>query len=133
MATILVVDDDVAVLLVLSELLRRQGNTVSPVQEALRASEMCRTYPDPIDLLLTDIVMPGINGVALAKQLQAMRPNMNVLYTSGYGDTAPEDRGVTANLPVLAKPCDAEELSEHVQRALVRAMKPSSDLGSTLT
>jgi two-component system cell cycle sensor histidine kinase/response regulator CckA len=119
MATILVVDDEVAVLFVLSELLRRLGHTVIPVQEALRASEMCRTYPDPIDLLLTDIVMPGINGVALAKQLQAMRPNMKVLYTSGYGDTALEHWGATANLPVLAKPCDAGELSKHVQRALV--------------
>jgi DNA-binding NtrC family response regulator len=124
LATILCVDDDIAVLLVQTEVLRTQGHTVIPIQDPLQAPEVCRSYPDPIDLLITDMVMPGSNGLTLAKQLRAMRPHMKVLYMSGYGGRALHERGMTENVQLLPKPCPLNELFKAVQDVLSRDKEP---------
>jgi DNA-binding NtrC family response regulator len=74
---------------------------------------------DPIALLLTDIVMPGMSGRDLAQQLARERPAMRVLYTSGYPDTA----GLTgeveqASVAYLSKPYTPEELARKVREVL---------------
>jgi PAS domain S-box-containing protein len=85
--TILVVDDDASVRSVAAAILTKQGYTVlaaSSSEEALRLAASHGT----IDLLVTDVVMPGLNGPALARQLRAAYPEMKVLFISGYADSA---------------------------------------------
>ena len=87
-------------------------------RNVLQAIETCETYPHPIDLLLTDVIMPGMNGVDLAKRVQALRHDIKVLYTSGYGQLALHRRGLSSDTVHLPKPFTEEELLLRVRQAL---------------
>ena len=67
-------------------MLTDMGLTVLEAENGLQAIEMAERTESPIDLLLTDIVMPGMSGWALAETLSSLRPEMRVLYMSGYPD-----------------------------------------------
>jgi len=117
--TVLVVEDEDAVrdqaVLVLSS----YGYSVLDAADAQAAIETSRNYPGPIDLLLTDVIMPGLNGRELADQLQAERPETRVLYISGYAGDAIESHGVQAQgLAFLAKPFTLEDLLRKVRSVL---------------
>ncbi len=87
-ATILLVDDDEALRRFVGRLLREEGFHVieaSNGAEALEAASACR---DPIHLLLTDLIMPKVNGLLLSGRLLQERPNISVLYMSGYVEKA---------------------------------------------
>jgi two-component system cell cycle sensor histidine kinase/response regulator CckA len=94
---------------------------VLEARNVLQATETCKTYPHPIDLLLTDVVMPGMNGIDLAKRVQALRPDTKVLYTSGYGELALRRRGLSSDTVHLPKPFTEEELLLRVRQVLERS------------
>jgi len=111
--TILVVDDEEALLPILEHQLENLGMKVLKAANADTALLLQKNYPDAIDFLLTDIVMPDIDGVQLAEMISDHRPRMGVVYMTGYGKT---------NLPeqslVLPKPLKPETLSAILQQAL---------------
>jgi CheY-like chemotaxis protein len=88
LATILVVDDDSDVLELTAEVLSDSGYEVLKASGAEPALELLRGAQQ-VDLLLTDIVMPGLNGLALADEAKRLRPGLRVLYTSAFVKTAP--------------------------------------------
>jgi PAS domain S-box-containing protein len=82
--TILVVEDETMVRELARELLEMSGYTVLEASHGREALSLCRTHGNPIHLLLTDVVMPHMNGQELARTLAPLRPDMKVLYMSGY-------------------------------------------------
>jgi signal transduction histidine kinase/ActR/RegA family two-component response regulator len=117
--TILVVEDEELVRDLTSTLLRRQGYHVLAAEgpeDALRLSE---GHPNTIHLLLTDLVMPEMNGQALARRVEARRPGLRVLFMSGYTDDEVLRTGISqASVHFLSKPFSQEELAVAVRRAL---------------
>lgn len=82
--TILVVDDEPAIQHLVAAILTGQGFKVLKARHAVHALELCKQHPEPIHLLLTDVLMPQMNGRELASHALALRPQMRVLYISGY-------------------------------------------------
>ena len=89
--------------------------------DALAALELAERHPGPIPLLITDVVMPGLGGRELAQRLTAKRPEIKVLYMSGYTDDAVILHGVlTADMPFLEKPFTPGGLARKVREVLDR-------------
>src|SRR5690606_16274140 len=86
--TVLVVEDESSVLKLVRRLLEADGLVVLSAQNADEALLLAGQHTGPIDLLLTDVVMPGLNGLALAERFAAIRPGTPVLFMSGYADAA---------------------------------------------
>lgn len=80
--TILVVDDEPAIRSLISHALAPQGYTMLLASNGREALQLCTTHQGPIQLLLTDLLMPGMNGLELALKVQALRPQTRVLYLS---------------------------------------------------
>jgi CheY-like chemotaxis protein len=117
--TILVVEDQLPVRRVIAQILRRQGHTVLEAGDAAEALAAAASHPETIDLLLTDIVMPGIRGPELARRLREARRGLAVLYMSGYfSGPAATEPGEPPQPPILRKPFTAEALAQAVCDAL---------------
>ena len=118
--TILVVDDEPEVLSMASDLLRMIGYRVVSTGDPREALRLARSRTEPIHLLLTDVVMPLMNGGELAKQLRAMRPDVKVLFMSAYSTEYVEDYGVrlAPGEAFLAKPFGLVELRDKVRAVL---------------
>lgn len=118
--TILVVDDDEALLTVASRVLRLYGFEVLSASNCEEALALSRSLPKPVDLLLTDVMMPGMNGCQLAQLLTQAHPETRVLYTSGYPSdvvsTVPQLMGGAPQF--IEKPFAASELARRVQEVL---------------
>jgi two-component system, cell cycle sensor histidine kinase and response regulator CckA len=117
--TILLVEDEEAVRVIVATVLRRQGYTVIETGAPLGACELFERHADDIDLLVTDVVMPGLSGPALAQRLVALRPALRVLFISGYaGLPAPQIQ--SANVGFLNKPFETAALAARVRDMLNR-------------
>lgn len=117
--TILVVEDEHAIRQVAVRVLTRQGYTVVSADNGEAALSEARALGRPIDLLLTDMVMPGMTGPELAKQLRAMQPGLRVLFTSGYSaDAVARQFGLTGSWSFIAKPYGLADLTREVRRVL---------------
>ena len=115
---ILLVEDDDLVRQYASGLLKSLGYRVHSVSDGARALEILRSQ-DPIDLLFTDVVMPGISGRKLAEEASKLRPDLPVLYTSGYTENAIVHHGrLDPGVHLLSKPYRREELARKVRVAL---------------
>ncbi|GAB4110506.1 MAG: hypothetical protein Kow001_11370 [Acidobacteriota bacterium] len=117
--TVLVVDDDPHLHRVVSRLVHSWGYTVLSAQNPAEALELAAGYPKPIHLLIADLVMPGLDGVELARILREKRPELRVLFASGYGpevlaqyDVNPSDRHF------VAKPFERSVLAVKIREAL---------------
>jgi nitrogen-specific signal transduction histidine kinase/ActR/RegA family two-component response regulator/HAMP domain-containing protein len=122
--TILLVEDEQQIRQLTLKLLRDQGYNVLVAPSAEDALKLCRSHPEPIHLLLTDVVMPRTGGVDLVQAAQPLRPEMSVLYMSGYTDNEVVLRGVALDhVPFLQKPFAPDELQRKVREVL------SSDRG----
>jgi PAS domain S-box-containing protein len=120
-AMILVAEDDTPVRQVVVTVLRRAGYRVLEASHPHHALALARDHAGPIDLLLTDLVMPLMSGNELARQLCAQRPDLAVLCMSGYSDEAIRHRGVMdAGVQLLAKPVTPEQLLNAVAEVLAR-------------
>lgn len=117
---VLVVDDDEAVRSVAAKVLRRRGYRVL---EASGGDEAIRLLDDPgdaaVDLLLTDVIMPGMNGRELSERLSEGHPDLKVLFMSAYTEDEVILRGVrVAQVDFLAKPFTLQSLGDAVARVL---------------
>jgi CheY-like chemotaxis protein len=120
-ALILVVEDNPLVRQVVVTVLRRAGYRVLEASHPHDALAIARDHPGRIDLLLTDVVMPLMNGKELARQLCGQRPELAVLCMSGYSDEAIIERGVLDDgVHLLAKPVTPEQLLTAVADILQR-------------
>ncbi|MFN0166475.1 MAG: PAS domain S-box protein [Bryobacteraceae bacterium] len=117
--SILLVEDEPDVRRVIREMLKRQGYQVVEAADAESALEFVREHQGKIDLLVTDVVIPGANGRELAAQLRAMRPDLRVLYISGYTDDAIlQNRILSPGVLFLQKPFTPDLLARKVREAL---------------
>jgi PAS domain S-box-containing protein len=126
-ATVLIVEDDAGVRGFAAQVLRDAGSTVFEAGNAAEALAIAARESKPPDLLLTDVVLPGIDGADLAARLRALRPGLLVLFMSGY---TPEEMVVTAAIEsedlLLKKPFLPATLRERVAHVLTQ----SSDIGA---
>ena len=119
MTTILLVEDEEMLRNVVREVLETHGYHVLEASNGQNAILLCEQYQEPIHLLLTDVVMPGIKGAALAAELQRNRKEMRVLYMSGYTADGIMRHGVVdAGVHLIQKPFNAGTLTRMVRKAL---------------
>jgi CheY-like chemotaxis protein len=119
--TILVVEDEDAVRYLACRVLRGNGYRVLEAGSSADALRIVRAE-GPIDLLVTDIVMPGMSGPALAERLVAGYPDLKVLYITGYAEEAIQRQGMLpAGGALLEKPFTAQQLADSVRQALAIA------------
>ena len=119
--TVLVVEDNAAVRSVLCRVLKDAGYVVLDACDAVQATEICVSHREHIDLLLTDVVMPGVSGPELAVELQHKRPEMKVLFMSGYSGSAITRHGVLREgLVFLQKPFSPGSVTRAVRSALTK-------------
>lgn len=117
--TILLVEDDQGVRAVAAEMLRSQGYAVIEARSGADALRLLGESPPPIHLLLTDMVMPGMNGRALVEAVLRDRPGMRVLLMSGYAEEASgSPQSPPRNLPLLQKPFTVNSLAAKVREVL---------------
>lgn len=117
--TILLVEDEEQLRSIASNVLRRSGYSVLSAQHPGEALLICETQLAPIDLLLTDVVMPQMSGPELAKRLAPTRPDMKVLCMSGYTDDSIVRHGVLASGGAyLQKPFTPDSLLRKVRAVL---------------
>jgi len=115
-ATILVAEDQAPVLQVVQRILGRAGYRLLSATCGSEALQLAASHGEPIDLLLTDVVMPGMSGPELAEQLRALRPDIKVLFVSGHLPDG--DRDSLGDAGFLAKPFTSRELLERVREML---------------
>lgn len=119
--TILVAEDDRGVRGLTCHVLRSSGYTVLEAADGEDALRAAGRYPGPIHLLLTDVVMPGMNGRELAERLHVTRPHVRVLYLSGYTDDAIVRHGVLEErAEFLQKPFTPLALTSRIRKILDR-------------
>jgi two-component system cell cycle sensor histidine kinase/response regulator CckA len=117
--TILLVEDETVVRQLVAEILETSGYAVLTAADGPSALELVRRHSDPIDLLLTDVVMPGMSGPDVAQAVMSLRPGTHVLYMSGYTDSAIGHHGVLEpGIAFLQKPFSADELTRKVRSLL---------------
>jgi two-component system, cell cycle sensor histidine kinase and response regulator CckA len=117
--TVLVVEDDASVRGITRAMLELHGYRVLEAGSGEEALEICEGPEGPVQLLLTDVVMPGMSGPEVAQQLTRVHPELKVLYMSGYTDDAILRHGVTELSPAFVqKPFSAETLGWKVREVL---------------
>jgi PAS domain S-box-containing protein len=117
--TILLVEDDHEVRQFAATVLKSRGYRVLEAADAANALQIAHRHEGPIDLLVTDVVMPGMNGPKLASELTRLRPGLRVLYISGYAENAVAHHGVLdAGIEYLAKPFSPTELAHKVREVI---------------
>jgi CheY-like chemotaxis protein len=120
-STILLVEDNQMVREMALDLLQSIGCKVLVADSPYNAREIERIYDGTIDLMVTDVIMPEMNGMELYEILQERRPGMPVLYISGYtSDVVIHDGTLEEEVMFLKKPFTAEQFVERVNRALRR-------------
>jgi two-component system cell cycle sensor histidine kinase/response regulator CckA len=119
--TVLLVEDDPGVLAFSRTALQAYGYRVLTANDPHRAVQISRTYPGTIDLLMTDVIMPRLNGRRLAEILQSERSAMKVLYVSGYTDDAIVRQGILeSDLSFLQKPFAPHVLATKIRHLMQR-------------
>ncbi len=117
--TILLVEDELVVRRLVAEILESNGYTVLQAGDGPSALELLRRHTGPLDLLVTDVVMPGMSGPDVAGAVAAMRPGAQVLYISGYTDSSVGQHGVLEpGIAFLQKPFAADVLTRKVREVL---------------
>jgi two-component system cell cycle sensor histidine kinase/response regulator CckA len=117
--TIVLVEDEEHVRSIASLMLRRQGYTVHAYSDGLAAISGVESMAGRLDLVITDVVMPRMNGQVLTQRLQQLRPSIRVLFTSGYTANVIVQHGVLKEgVEFLAKPYSLERLARRVREVL---------------
>jgi signal transduction histidine kinase/CheY-like chemotaxis protein len=116
---LLLVEDEDSIREPATEILESRGYLVLAASGGAEALAISQSHTGPIDLMITDVVMPGMNGNQLAEELRSSRPGMRVLYISGYPEDAIAHHGVLdADKAFLQKPCPAAVLLRTVREVL---------------
>jgi nitrogen-specific signal transduction histidine kinase len=117
--TILVVEDEEELRKLAAQYLQKQGYRVLEAPEGEEALFICGKYKEPIHLLVTDVVMPGMSGRELSERLIALRPEIKILYMSGHTNSAIFQQGVLEpGVILLQKPFTLEGLARKVREVL---------------
>lgn len=118
--TILVVDDEPSICALVRTMLWRAGYTVLEASGGEEALEVAAGHDSPIQLLLADVVMPGMNGRELAEKLRLVRPEARVLYMSGYRDNVLLEHtgGSLGETPLIRKPFTQYSLTAKISELL---------------
>ena len=120
--TVLIVEDEDQVRLLAAGILRKFGYRVLEARMAREAIAVAKAEEGPVDLLLTDVVMPGMAGPVLAEKLVAMRPGLQVLFMSGHTDAVVRHRVLEGGAAFLQKPFIPEVLARRVRQVLDRQL-----------
>lgn len=130
METILIVDDKDSNRALVREILKLNDFSLLEARDSREALEVHRSHAGRIDLLITDLVMPDLNGIELARQIRPQRPEMKVLYMSGYmADAEVEMEVWDARADFLPKPFTPDALVEKVLDLLQPAADPEDGKG----
>jgi DNA-binding NtrC family response regulator len=113
-ATLLVADDEVGLRQAIVEILRSNGYNVLEADTSTHALEIARAHRERLDILLTDVVMPGLRGPELARGVMALHPEAQVVYMSGYAEGLPEAQ-LPENATFLQKPFRFATLLEQLK------------------
>jgi PAS domain S-box-containing protein len=128
--TILAVEDDPSVRGLVREILETAGHSVLVASDGLDAIRIARGHPGPIDLVLTDVIMPAMNGRDLVDRLAATRPDVGVLYMTGHREDTMADQGVLEpGISLISKPFSRDDLLGRIE-ALFRAREDAAEVPS---
>jgi two-component system cell cycle sensor histidine kinase/response regulator CckA len=116
--TVLLVDDDDSVRAAVTRILSGHGYTILQAEHGADALRLAAAHPGQIDLLVTDMYMPGLRGPEIMEKMVSSRPGMAVLFMSGYADEDVVRSGLLPGAQLLRKPFTVEELNEAVRQAL---------------
>ena len=117
--TVLLVEDEPAILAVAAQMLSTLGYVVRAAHTPAEAIRVAKEHPGPIHLLLTDVVMPGLNGRDLARTLTDLRPGLRALFMSGYNADVIARNGILdPQLPFVRKPFTRDELAAKIREVL---------------
>jgi CheY-like chemotaxis protein len=120
--TLILVEDDKMVRKMTASILQEAGYTVLEAGDGSEALELARQHEGGIDLVITDMVLPGMNGREVAKRLLRSRPDLKVLYVSGYAEpTVSEKDGMNRDIQFIRKPFLPDVLAAKVRELLGRA------------
>lgn len=122
---ILVVDDEPIVRRFASRVLADAGYSVATAADGAEALELLRGRREPVRVVVSDIVMPRLNGVQLLQALSVSHPDLPIILMSGFAPAQLADRGIAAPCSVLAKPFPPELLLAEVRRCIDRATPES--------
>ena len=126
--TIVLVEDEESLRELIRECLETTGYTVLEARHGADALEICERHEGPVHLLITDVVMPNMSGRELGERVRAVRPDIRVLYMSGYTDDAVVRHGVLAqDMAFLQKPFTAEALARKVRACLETSNTPGAN------
>ena len=119
--TILVVEDEETLLELTSDFLKKSGYRVLTARDGMTAVQIARSFEGPIHLLLTDVMMPKLNGPALARHITDLRPETQILFMTGHTES---DGSLHGSVPK-----DSEFLQKPFHRdALIRKVRHTLDL-----
>jgi len=117
--TVLLVEDDKALLKIGERILKNMGYTILAANTPEEALTLAEKHADAIRLLLTDLIMPGMNGHELAAQLKRRNPNLTCVFMSGYPSEIIAHQGVLENeIHFIQKPFSKQNLAAIMQKAL---------------
>jgi len=117
--TILLAEDEPGVRALAAAVLRDGGYCVIETANGEEALAVCRSHPDPIHVMVTDVVMPELSGPDLARAVGSLRPEMRVLFLSGYTHGTLGHQGrLPAGVAFLPKPFTPDELARKVREVL---------------
>jgi CheY-like chemotaxis protein len=117
--TVLLVEDQDTVRVLIEQMLKNHGYQVLPAGSGAEALELAASYSGTIHLLMTDVILPQMNGRALADALWSARPETKVLYISGYSAEAiGQERAPDSRVAYLAKPFSSGALAAKVRQTL---------------
>jgi two-component system cell cycle sensor histidine kinase/response regulator CckA len=115
---VLVVDDEPSVRRIMARLLHEAGYSIHEAKDGLEALELVHSAPELLDLVVSDIVMPRLDGVSLVQRLAAVCAELPCILVSGYGTSQLEALGIAAPCGILTKPVPPEVLLDEVRRCL---------------
>lgn len=118
--TILLVEDDESIRKMATVMLEHIGYTVLTTETPMEAILLCQDIGTRIDLILTDVIMPGMNGKEMVDKIESLRPGIKALFMSGYSSEVISQRGVTEGIVhFIQKPFDMHALNEKIIEILV--------------
>jgi len=122
--TILLCEDDEIVRRLSTNILTSSGYRVIDGSNGKEALNLARNYGGHIDLLLTDVIMPGMNGRTLSERVKKEFPDIKILFMSGYTDTYIEKSGILdANVELITKPFTRTDLLKNVRRVIEKPLR----------
>lgn len=118
MATILYAEDDHAMRRFFEKALEKAGHHVIACEDGERALRALKFADGAFDLLLTDIMMPGIDGVELAKRAEELSPGIKIMFITGFAAVAMQDPNASENATILSKPVHLRQLVGEVDKLI---------------